>query len=102
MTRFVLDEVGAGAKPFEVPPVAKSDPLDIKLVKSLLAVIDASCLARLVDNIRAIGVLHTGSACSGSNIVAWLLMSLFKVVKCGTLADEYVCESVVFLVLVEQ
>ena len=76
----------------------ESDSITVVLVKGLLAALTAPHLATLVKNISSIGQLHTGSACTGSNIAAVTLATLFSVLNVGVLCDTYGCESALALV----
>ena len=71
----------------------ESDSITVVLVKGLLAALTAPHLATLVKNILSIGQLHTGSACTGSNVAAVTLATLFSVLNVGVLCDTYGCES---------
>jgi hypothetical protein len=73
--------------------VKPTDSTTVHMVKGLLLTLTAAQIATLVQNISTIDELHTGSACTGSNVVAMMLVTLFSVLNVGTLCDNYGCES---------
>lgn len=73
------------------------DPAKL-IVEGLLKKLSKEKLALLTKNVLAIGVLRVASACSGSNVVGFMLAMLFASLQVGEVVDEYCCESVLGLV----
>ena len=61
-------------------------------LKKILSSMSKGDMTKLAEALRTIDIVRTGSACTGSNVCAYMLRLLFVHLRAGALQDSSGCE----------